>query len=149
MAIGVLAAVKIGVLVVVNVLPLGGILHVADSGLTIPRLDIDGAATTLHWMNFPGVGGLQYRGEHDWMIGVGDFVVALAGWRVHEAIMKARRAGGWKNEIAAATQRIQPFGATAPPLLTPNSYFDIAVPVAKVGLILAVVMLVVNAIQAF
>ena len=142
-AIGVLAAVKVGIPVAVNVLPLSGVLPVAANGWTVPVLDLHGAVTP-YWRNFWGTGGLRYEFELGWRIGVGDFLLALAGWRVHKAIMEARRAGRWKREIEAATRRIQLFGATEPPLLTPNSYFDIAVPVAKVGLVVAAVMLLYN-----
>ena len=143
-AIGVLAAVKVGIPVAVNVLPLSGVLPVAENGWTVPVLDLYGAVTP-YWRNFGGTGGLQYHLDFDWRIGVGDFLLALAGWRVHKAIMEARRAGRWKREIEAATRQIQPFGAAELPLLTPNSYFDIAVPVAKVGLVVAVVVLLYNA----
>ena len=143
-AIVVLAVVKIGIPVVVNVLPLSGVLTVTENGWTAPVLDL-GDAVNLYWRNFGGTGGLQYFLDGGGRIGVGDFLLALAGWRIHKAITEARESDRWKKEIDAATRRIQPFGATEPPLLTPNSYFDIAVPVAKVGLVVAAVMLVYNA----
>ena len=143
-SIGVLAAVKVGIPIVVNVLPLSGVLTVATDGLTAPVLDLDGAVH-VYWRNFGGIGGLQYFLDGGWRIGVGDFLLALAGWRIHKAVTEARESGRLKKEIEAASGRIQAFGATEPPLLRPNSYFDIAMPVAKVGLVAAAFMLIYNA----